>query len=167
MADGEVRGYRDAVTGRWARRPVPNVDAESRFGPMADSIEDIKNVSADDVRPGMERPRYAPVADTLAGEGPTYGSSPLGHRTARLVPPGDGTTAIYAAPRPETRLRDIKTGADGRALPEALRYLLGSLDGSDSGPQPRGLSTTVYGDGGPTLSPTRAEDVAPGRGRRH
>jgi hypothetical protein len=91
---------------------------------------------------------------------------PPGHRAARIVSPDDGTTTIYASPREATRLRDLHTGADGRPLDATLQWLLGSLDGSDSGAEPIGLSTTVYGDGGPTMSPTRAEDVAPGRGRR-
>jgi hypothetical protein len=84
--------HRDKVTGRFARRPIPDVDAESRFDPMGDSIEDIENVSADDVRPGMVRPRYAPEADDLAQGGRIY---PLHTRRPELVPPQDRLSTLY------------------------------------------------------------------------
>lgn len=51
---------RNPKTGRFAR-PVPDVDATSAFGPMGDSIEDISNVSAADVRPGMSFPGTDPL----------------------------------------------------------------------------------------------------------
>lgn len=159
--EDSARAYQRDVRGRFTR-PVANVDAESKFGPMGNSIEDIKNVSADDVRPGMEIPRYAPAGDDLA-QGDAY---PPGVRTARMVPPVDGTSKVYAVPREATLRRAVTTAEAGRALPDELQWLLGSLDGSDSGPEPLGVSATVYGDGGQVMSPTRAEDVAPGRGRR-
>jgi hypothetical protein len=138
-----------------------NRDVRGRFTKMTPDDLVPVNVSAEDVQPGTEVPRHAPASDTLAGEGPTYGSAPLGHRTARTVRSGDATTS-YAGPRPETYLRDVHTGADGRPLPDELRYVLGS-----DGPVPGGLSTMTYGDEtGRTMSPIRSEDIAPGRGRR-
>ena len=53
---------RDPRTGRFTR-PVPGVDAGSRFNPMGNAIEDVDDVSAAEVMPGMSRPRYAPEAD--------------------------------------------------------------------------------------------------------
>ena len=50
---------RDPRTGRFTR-PVPGVDAGSRFNPMGNAIEDVDDVSAAEVMPGMSRPRYAP-----------------------------------------------------------------------------------------------------------
>jgi hypothetical protein len=82
------RYQRDPRTGRFAR-PVANVDATSRFGPMGDSVEDIENVSAADVMPGMSRPRHAPEADG-------GGWWPLHRRIATLVPPDESATTVYA-----------------------------------------------------------------------
>jgi len=87
MADTPQRYPRDPKTGRFAvRRPVPDVDAESRFGPMGDSIEDIGNVSSAPSPNTIERPRHAPAGDMLAG--PSY-PGPLRARNAELVHPDD------------------------------------------------------------------------------
>lgn len=105
------RGYqRDKVTGRFARRPVEGVDADSRFGPMADSIEDIDNVSGAPSPNTEMHARYAPAGDAQGGKGPRC--APGGRRwcptrraprrstaaTARLRfrgPQRDATTAIW------------------------------------------------------------------------
>jgi hypothetical protein len=72
---------------------VANVDAESAFDPMADSIEDITNVSAADVRPGMERARHAPAGDELAQGGDWY---PVQRRMPVMVPPDERPETVYA-----------------------------------------------------------------------
>jgi hypothetical protein len=69
MATTANRSRRDPRTGRFAR-PVTNVDAESRFDPMADSIEDINDVSAAPSPSTAARPRHAPQADRPALYGP-------------------------------------------------------------------------------------------------
>lgn len=75
--------HRDGRTGRFARRPVPGVDAESRFDPMGDSIEDVDNVSGAASPSTIDHARYAPEADDLAQGG---SRSPLRARNAELVP---------------------------------------------------------------------------------
>jgi hypothetical protein len=96
MADS--RGYRDSRTGRFARRPVPDVDAESRFDPMGGDIPFV-DVSGAPSASTTERPRYAPTGDTLAGPRPSYGSSPLRGSNPTLVHPADDgiTTRSCAA----------------------------------------------------------------------
>jgi hypothetical protein len=89
---------RNKVTGRFTR-PVPGVDAESRFDPMADSVEDITNISAADVPPGLEIPRYAPAADEIASGGPW----PLHRRIPVMVTPDDGGNAQGAITRAAAR----------------------------------------------------------------
>ena len=69
-----THGHRDPRTGRFARRPVPDVDAESRFDPMGDDIP-FENVSGAPSANTTERPRYAPEAD----EQPSGGQWPLLH----------------------------------------------------------------------------------------
>ena len=85
-----TRYQRDPRTGRFAaRRPVATVDAESRFDPMADSIEDISNVSGAPSPNTIEHPRHAPDADTLAGYGPSYGDARLRARHPEMVHPDE------------------------------------------------------------------------------
>jgi hypothetical protein len=106
------RSYERDVRGRFAR-PVPDVDAESRFDPMGDSIEDIENVSASDVRPGMEVARHAPDDDDLA-QG--CQSSPLRPRGAVLVAGDDEARTKY--------------GVQGALSREAARMYAGPMDPS-------------------------------------
>lgn len=70
--------HRDQRTGRYARRPVQDVDAESRFDPVGDSIEDIRDVSGAPSPNTIEQPSFAPEADTLAGAGPNLGDASRG-----------------------------------------------------------------------------------------
>jgi hypothetical protein len=85
MADNPPRGYSRDVRGRFARL-VEDVDAESRFDPMGDSIEDIGNVSGAPSPSTIERPRHAPPGDELAQGGQW---SPLRARNPVLVHPDD------------------------------------------------------------------------------
>jgi hypothetical protein len=62
---GNSHSHRDKVSGRFARRPVEDIDAESRFDPMADSVEDIDNVAGAPSSSTIEHPRHAPAADDL------------------------------------------------------------------------------------------------------
>jgi hypothetical protein len=101
MAD-KPRGYRDKVTGRFARRPVEDIDAESRFDPMGDGIP-FSDVSGAPSPSTIERPRHVPGGDTLAGTGPSYESSPLRARNPELVSEEDAAHAQGAVLRAAAR----------------------------------------------------------------
>ena len=116
----DPRGYRDAKTGRYARRPVPDVDATSEFDPMGDSIEDIGNISGTPSANMTERPRYAPDGDTLAGPGLDYGSSPLRSRRPELVHPDDAAHTIYG-----TQGAVLRTAARSAGHMDPTPYLTG------------------------------------------
>jgi len=94
------RGHRDPKTGRYARRPVPDVDAESRFDPVADSIEDIGNVSGAPSASTIDRPRYAPAANELA----QGGESRLRPRHPVLIDADEQARTLYGVQG--GRLRD-------------------------------------------------------------
>jgi len=146
MADN--RGFRDSKTGRFARRSVPDLDAESKFDPMADSIEDIEDVSGAPSPSTIERPRYVPGADLAQGEQ----WSPLRARNPVLVHPDD-----------EGHHNAIMRTAARNAGPMDSSPFLTGLVGSP-GPS-RGIGGTgveVHGDHNP-LSPVRSQDIAPGR----
>lgn len=143
---------RDPRTGRFApRRPVPDVDATSEFDPMGDSIEDIQNVSAADVAPGMETTRHVPEADGI-GQGD---ARPPGIRRATLVHPDDSRHHNGV----------LRTAARDSSACDPSPYLTG-LDGPETPAGGRESAVTAYGDGRGIMSPTRAEDVASGNGRR-
>jgi len=97
-------------------------DLRGRFAKMGDSIEDIDNVSASDVRPGMEVARYAPAGDTLAG--PPY-PGPLQPRTATLTE-GGSDRMVYATPHAET-LSGAHTGEAGRPAHQQIQYIVGDV----------------------------------------
>lgn len=149
---GRKSQERDPRTGRFApRRPVPDVNAESRFDPMADSIEDIEDVSATDVRPGMSAVRHAPEADQLAQGGQ---QTPVGIRQATLVHPDD--SSFHNA--------HLRSAARSAGPADPTPFLTG-LDGPETPAGGRESAVHVYRDGGAVMSPTRAEDIAPGWGR--
>jgi hypothetical protein len=102
--------HRDEMTGRFARRPVRDVDATSEFDPMGDDIP-FDNVSGAASLDTIKHPRPAPGADELAQGGQ---SSPLRPRGAVLVP-GDE----------EARTRYGTQGALGR---DAARNSAGPMD---------------------------------------
>ena len=79
------RHSRRDATGRFARRPVEGVDAESRFDPMGDDIpfDDVSGAPSPNT---TDRPRHGPEADELACG--AYGSS-MGWRKPVLVHPDD------------------------------------------------------------------------------
>jgi hypothetical protein len=83
---------RDAKTGRFARRPVEGVDAESRFNPMGDDIP-FRDVSGAPSANTIEHPRYARKADDLA----QGGQARLRARNPEMVDPADATHTIYGA----------------------------------------------------------------------
>jgi hypothetical protein len=99
-----------------------------RFTKMGNSIEDIENVSASDVRPGMEVPRHALAGDTLAG--PPYPGA-LQPRFARMTP-GGSERMVYAIPHPGT-LSGQHTAEAGRPVADELTYLVGDVDASAPG----------------------------------
>jgi hypothetical protein len=117
--------HRDKVSGRFARRPVKDVDAESRFGPVADAIEDITNVSGAPSSSTIEHPRHAPAADDLAQGGQ---SSPLRARRAEMVPAGDAAHEIYGTQGAVLRAAARGSGAGAG---DPVRYLTGCIDGSE------------------------------------
>ena len=123
MADNPL-GYRDTVTGRFARRPVEDIDAESRFDPMGDAVEDIDNVSVAPSPSTIEHPRHAPAGDTLAGEGPSYGASPLRARRPELVSAEDAAHEIYGA-----QGAVLRSAARGSGPGDPTAYLVGGTDG--------------------------------------
>jgi len=102
--------HRDPKSGRYARRPVPDVDAESRFDLMGDDIpfEDVAGQSSANT---LNQPRYAPAGDELAqgGEG-----SRLRARRPELVSEQDADHTLY--------------GRQGAVLRAAAR---GSVDRTD------------------------------------
>jgi hypothetical protein len=116
MAD--PRGYRDSKSGRFARRPVPDVDAESWFDLMGDDIP-FEDVSGDGVPGAIDQARNAPSADPLAGPGPSYGSSLLRARRPELVSLDEEARTRYgvqgALTRDAARLQGL-TGVLGYAL---------------------------------------------------
>lgn len=97
---------------------------------MSDSIEQIENISAADVRPDMEVPRYAPSADLVAQGGE---SSPLHPRTARLIDAqrNAGVTEVRAIPRREMLHREAMIEAAGPRAGDMdpIPYLIGNIDG--------------------------------------
>ena len=81
-------------------------DVRGRFQKIDDSIEDVRNVSASDVRPGMVVPRYGPTGDGVAGA--SY-PGPLQPRAA------------------------VMTGESGRLGAQQARYILGDVGESAPG----------------------------------
>ena len=81
-------------------------DVRGRFQKMGDSIEDIRNASAADVRPGMVVPRYGPTGDGVAGA--SY-PGPLQPRAA------------------------VMTGEPGRPWAQQARYIMGDVDATAPG----------------------------------
>jgi hypothetical protein len=124
------RVHRDPVSGRFARRPVPDVDAESRFDPMGDSIEDIGNVSGAPSANTIDHPRHAPAADTLAGTGPSYGASRLRARRPGMVPAEDAAHETSSRQGAVLRAAARGSGPDAGDL-DPVRYLTGCIDGSE------------------------------------
>jgi len=122
--------HRDNLSGQFARRPVPDIDVTSRFDPVADAIEDVRNVSGAPSPSTIEHPRHAPDADDLAQGGQ---QRPLRPRTQTVIDASrDNTTEWHALPRPATIAPETMTSA-GRAPADEERYLVGDLGGS-SGP---------------------------------
>jgi hypothetical protein len=124
--EANPRGYRDRVTGRFARRPVEGVDAESRFDPMGDDIP-VDIVSGAPSPSTIDRPRHAPEGDTLAG--PSYPGR-LRPRTARLISSqDDGTTEWHAIPdRATLHFNAMREAAGPHAGDlDPVRYLIGDL----------------------------------------
>ncbi|HET9081119.1 MAG TPA: hypothetical protein VFO01_11485 [Trebonia sp.] len=145
------RYQRDPRTGKFApRRPVPDVDAESRFDPVGDDIpfDDVSGASSPNT---IEQRRYVPEADELAQGGQR---TSVGIRRPVLVHPDDA--GHYNGL--------LRTAARDSGPLDPTAYLAG-LGQPATPPAGRESSVQVYGDGGPTMSPTRAEDVAPGNGR--
>jgi hypothetical protein len=139
---------RDARTGRWTR-VVPDVDAESRFDPVADSIEDIDNISGAPSASTIDRPRYAPQADDLAQ---FDARSPLRARNLTLVHPDD-----------EGHHNAVMRTAARSAGPMDSTAFLTGLAGFPASPTGiQGSRVEVHGDHNP-LSPVRSQDIAPGR----
>jgi hypothetical protein len=66
-----TRGHRDPKTGRYARRPVPDVDAESEFDPMGTDIP-FDDVSGAPSANTIHQPRRGPDADDLAQGGDRF-----------------------------------------------------------------------------------------------
>lgn len=94
---------------------------------MGDSIEDIRNVSAEPSPSTLLYPHHRPWGDELAQGGQ---GSPLRPRTARPVSQQNADVLEqHAVPDRATLHQDAMTEA-GRALPEELRYLAGNIDGS-------------------------------------
>lgn len=128
MAD---KPHRDSVTGRYARRPVPDVDATSAFDPVGDSAEDIDNVSGANWPGARMYPHHRPRGDDLAQGGQ---SSPLRPRTQRLVSQaGRDVLEQHAKPDRSTLHADAMREAAG---PDAgdldpVRYLTGCIEGSE------------------------------------
>ena len=102
--------HRDQRTGRYARRPVPDVDVESRFDPMADAIEDIEDVSGEASPGTVEQPSYAPAADDLAQGGQR---SPLRARRPEMVSAQDADHTVYGRQGAVTRAAVRFHGIDG------------------------------------------------------
>ena len=119
MAGNPAHGYRDKVTGRFARRPVEDIDAESRFGPVGDDVP-VSDVSGAPSPNTIERSRYAPSGDTLAGGGPTYGASPLRARRPEMVPTEDAHHEVYG-----TQGAVLRAAARGSGPPDPTPYLVG------------------------------------------
>lgn len=85
MADSP--SYRRDLRGRFTRVPVEAAYADqSRFPTVAKEGMDVEFQGADTGDLAYDAvPRYAPDGDTLAGAGPSYGSSPLRSRRPELV----------------------------------------------------------------------------------
>jgi hypothetical protein len=139
---------------------VLGVDAESEFGPMADSIEDVANISAAGVRPGYEVKRHAPVSDDY----PSYGGrhTPIEHRQAVMVHSDDQghhneflrTAARSSGPMDPS---GYLTGVDHGLDPEQRAEVIARQQDA------RSASAERLGDGGRTMSPARVENIYPRR----
>lgn len=86
-------GHRDAKTGRYARRPVPDVDAESRFDPMGDDIpfEDVSGAPSPNT---TDQPRPGPYADDLTQGGDRFPPRP---RTPALISASEVAATDYGS----------------------------------------------------------------------
>jgi hypothetical protein len=118
MADN--RSHRDSKTGRFARRPVPDVDAESRFDPMGSDIP-FEDVSGAPSANTIDRPRYAPDADELAQGGSRF---PVHARHPTLVSMDEEARTQYGTQGMLTRDAARLHGLSG-----ALAYVIG-IDGA-------------------------------------
>jgi hypothetical protein len=135
-------------------------DVRGRFTKMGNSIEHINDVSATDVRPGMSVPRHAPEGDELA-------MGPVAARLAVMVAPDDSATTIYTSPQGAL----TRAAARGAGPMDPTPYLVGLDDGLSPEARAQLLArqqvpgqVTSYGDEtGRTMSPTRAQDIAPRR----
>lgn len=129
-----TRSHRDPQTGRFARRPVPDVDAESKFDPMGDDIpfEDVSDAPSAST---IKRPRRGPTADELAQGGSRF---PLHVRHSTLVSMDEEARTRYGAQGALTR-----DAARLHGLTGALSYVLGVDDAT--GPS-RAVQENTNGD---------------------
>jgi hypothetical protein len=120
---------RDRVTGRFA--VDTSNSRESHEGKFPTRTElDITNTSADDVRPGFERPRHGPESDDLAPGGPW----PVHRRLPVLTPEEDDAFTTYGN-RQGLLTRDAARRQGGPYDPTA--WLTGADDGLNPGTRAR------------------------------
>jgi hypothetical protein len=129
---------RDAKTGRFARRPVPDVDAESKFDPMGDDIP-FYDASGAPSANTIDRARYAPAGDELAQGGQR---SRLRARNPEMVDRADTDHTIY--------------GRQGAVLRTAARSSLGHWD------DPTGYVVGLNEPGTPANGVRQISDDVPG-----
>lgn len=93
---------RDPVTGKFVKTANSPESGEGKFPTYANDlpVSDVSGAPSDST---TDRLRHAPAADTLAGTGPSYGSSPLRARRPELVHPDDADQGQGAVLRSAAR----------------------------------------------------------------
>lgn len=119
---------RDPVTGRFVSTRNTSETGEGEFETYADDLPvGIQGADPADLAYATE-PRHAPRGDTLAGTGPSYGSSPLRARRPELASAEDAAHEIYGTQGAVLRAAARGSGAGAG---DPVRYLTGCIDGSE------------------------------------
>ena len=114
----------DPVTGRFVSTRNTAESSGEKFETYADDLPvEIQGADPADLAYATE-PRHAPRGDTLAGEGPSYGASPLRARRPELVSAEDAAHEIYGA-----QGAVLRAAARGAGPDDPTAYLVGGTDG--------------------------------------
>lgn len=115
---------RDPVSGRFVKTANAPESSRGKFETYVDDLPvEIQGADPADLAYATE-PRHAPRGDTLAGDGPSYGSSPLRARRPELVSAEDAAHEIYGA-----QGAVLRAAAHGSRPDDPTAYLVGGTDG--------------------------------------
>ncbi|MGH3275468.1 MAG: hypothetical protein ACRDNZ_14245 [Streptosporangiaceae bacterium] len=116
---------RDPVNGQFIKIKTSNTPESSagKFETYANDLPVSDQSGAD--WPGAEmHPHHRIAGDTLAGTGPSYGSSPLRARNPELVHPDDADHEVYG-----TQGAVLRTAARSSGPDDPSAYLVRGTDG--------------------------------------